>query len=320
MREHGTFSRRPWALVLGLLGVGLLASVVMRLGPDRIIAELQGLSRILPLVLALTGPKYVLQAAGWRTVLPPAMRPSWTDSIAATVTGDALGYLTWAGPFTGEPIRAMLTRHAAPVGVGTAAGAAERLMYNVTAAALVVVVLVAAAIARGHLAEVVSWTAGVTAVVWLVIVGTRRSVREDRRPRAPSRFAGRFRQSVEALGPFWSRRRRLLPLLATLCLLQHALLVAEGYAMLSALGADPSVTTALVFEAVTKLVNTAGILVPGRIGISEAGSAVLAGSLGFAASYGLSLALMRRLRALLWAAVGLALLPVTAWRAQRARS
>jgi len=71
------------------------------------------------------------------------------------------------------------------------------------------------------------------------------------------------------------------------------------------------------FEAVTKLVNTAGLLVPGRIGVSEGGSALLAGALGFAASHGLSLALMRRVRATIWAIVGIALLPFQEARARR---
>lgn len=88
--------------------------------------------------------------------------------------------------------------------------------------------------------------------------------------------------------------------------------------MLNAMG-DATLKTAFVFEAVTKIVNTAGVLVPGRVGVSEGGSALLAGALGFAASQGLSLALMRRVRALIWAGVGLAVLPFLEARARSAR-
>ena len=107
----------------------------------------------------------------------------------------------------------------------------------------------------------------------------------------------------------WRERRGALPAIALLCFAQHAVLVGEAYLMLNALGEDTTLETALVFEAVTKIVNTAGMLVPGRLGVSEGGSALLADALGFAASQGLSLALMRRVRALIWAGVGLALLP-----------
>ena len=61
--------------------------------------------------------------------------------FAATSAGDALGYLTWAGPFTGEPIRALLVRGSVPVAAGVAAGAVERAIYNLTAGLLVGVVL-----------------------------------------------------------------------------------------------------------------------------------------------------------------------------------
>jgi hypothetical protein len=111
----------------------------------------------------------------------------------------------------------------------------------------------------------------------------------------------------------------VLPAIAFLCLAQHAILVGEAYLMLSALGGGTTLTTALVFEAVTKIVNTAGMLVPARVGVSEGGSALLADALGFAASHGLSLALMRRVRALIWAGVGLALLPFLEARARSAR-
>jgi hypothetical protein len=111
----------------------------------------------------------------------------------------------------------------------------------------------------------------------------------------------------------------VLPAIALLCLAQHAILIGEAYLMLNALGGGTTLQTAFVFEAVTKIVNTAGMLVPGRLGVSEGGSALLADALGFAASHGLSLALMRRVRALIWAGVGLALLPFQEARARSPR-
>jgi uncharacterized membrane protein YbhN (UPF0104 family) len=96
-------------------------------------------------------------------------------------------------------------------------------------------------------------------------------------------------------------------------------LIGEAYVILSALTPGTTLQTALVFEAVTKIVNTAGLVVPGRLGVAEGGSALLADALGFAASHGLSLALMRRVRALIWAVVGLVLLPLREARARRTR-
>jgi hypothetical protein len=325
-------SRRTWLVpLLGIVGVALLVFLIARLGPARIIAELAHLRSVLPAVLAITSVKYVLQAAGWRLVLPKRERPRWGESILATITGDALGYLTWAGPFTGEPVRALLIRDQVPVAAGLAAGAAERVMYNLSAAVLVLIVLL---ILLADLHPV--WSAIAFAVS---AYGAMRFVRIARRDPERSLYAGRheappgaaagtadrrpnrhFGRVIDAARLLWIERRGVLPALALLCFAQHAVLVIEARILLGALGGEASVWEAFVFEAVTKIVNTAGMLVPARIGVSEGGSALLADALGFAASHGLSLALMRRARALSWAAVGLALMPLQERRARRAGS
>jgi uncharacterized protein (TIRG00374 family) len=306
-------------------GVGLLVYLIAELGPSRIATQLHGLGPTLPVILLITAPKYALQAAGWRLVLPPRDRPTWRESIAATIAGDALGYLTWAGPFTGEPIRAFLLRDSVRVAEGTAAGAMERVIYNVTAAFIVWVVLFVLVSATHTIALVAAVAASVLGVA--VLVGrVRHSIRagrtESRRSHhepASATMARRPKRAVEfvrAARELWRERRGVLPTVAALCLAQHAVLVAEAYVILSALSGSTTFRTALVFEAVTKMVNTAGLVVPGRLGIAEGGSALLADALGLAASQGLSLALMRRVRALVWAGVGLALLPVREARAR----
>lgn len=314
--------------VFGAAGLGLLVYLVAEIGPSRIAAQLQGLWSILPAVLLITAAKYPLQAAGWRLVLPPRDRPPWRESIAATITGDALGYLTWAGPFAGEPIRAMLIRDSVRVAAGTAAGAMERAIYNATAALLVWVVLFVLVSATHTIALI----AAIATSVVVVIVMVRRvrhgltqahgaaavvAVPDD--AVAPARLGRGSRAAAvfSAARELWRERRSVLPAVALLCLAQHAILVAEAYLILNALSGGTTVQTALVFEAVTKIVNTAGIVVPGRLGVAEGGSALLADALGFAASQGLSLALMRRIRALTWAGVGLALLPAREAEARR---
>jgi Lysylphosphatidylglycerol synthase TM region len=321
-------SRRGWLVpAAGAAGVALLVYVVARLDPANILAQLQGLWSILPVILLITAAKYPFQAAGWRFVLPPDVRPPWGASISATISGDALGYLTWAGPFTGEPLRALLVRDAVPVARGTAAGAIERGMFNAVAALLVCVVLFAL-VSTAHTAAFVTFAvaSGIALALMIRRVWRRNFLRPPVHDSAPAHDprhapeARPVRGAAAFLGAardLWQQRRSMLPVLAVLCLAQHALLVAEAYIILSALSGGTTIWIALVFEAVTKIVNAVGTIVPGRLGVAEGGSAVLADALGFAASYGLSLALMRRIRALIWSAVGLTLLPISAARLRR---
>ena len=302
---------RRWLVpAAGAVGLGLLVYLIARLGPGRIATELARMSAVLPAVLAITGTKYILQTAGWRAMLGPHERPRWGESLSATVTGDALGYLTWAGPFTGEPVRALLIRSSVPVAAGLTAGAVERTMYHAVAAVFVWAVLL---LSLGATHPV--WSAIALGITLLTGAGLVTLARGRRR--SASAGGARFARVRDAASALWRDRRQALLPLVLLELAQHALLVLEAYVLLGALGAAPTLRTTFIFEAVTKVVNTAGLLVPARLGVSEGGSALLAGALGLAASHGLSLALMRRIRALMWSAVGLALLPAQEARARR---
>lgn len=271
--------------------------------------QARALGTILPVVLGLTGLKYPLQAAGWRLALAPADRPPWGAAISATIAGDALGYLTWAGPFAGEPIKAALSRDRVPVAAGVAAGAVERGLYNLTAAGVVLVAWLLLASPKARLWTLLGLALATAIVVWRVR-------RRRRRPSAPPMTTetrtpphdSALRSMARLIERLWRQRRPALGVIVALGFAQHALLVAEGFVMLDALGARPTLETAIVFEGVTKIVNSLGTVVPGRIGVSEGGSAFFGAALGYQAAHGFGLALMRRVRALLWALVGLVLL------------
>jgi hypothetical protein len=317
--------RAKWVVMLaGAAGTALLVYLVIELGPTRVVSQLAGLGSVLPAVLLLTGMKYPLQAAGWRLALPREYRPSWSESIASTIAGDALGYLTWAGPVTGEPIRALLTRRSVPVAVGIAAGVVERGLYNATALVLVAAALLALALQTrgpGVAWALIGAVLVSAAAAWWWRARHRGSVRlPSRHDNAGAAVADRTTPGQRLLGALrdlWLRRRHVIPVIGLLCVAQHLILVYEAQVLLRVLAEATTFGTALAFEAVTKVVNTVGTLVPGRVGISEGGSALLADALGLSASHGLSLALMRRVRALIWTAVGLTLLPMQERRARR---
>jgi hypothetical protein len=284
----------------------LLLYATAEIGVERILRTLAVLGPILPVVLAITAFKYPLQAAAWRLALNPDRRPGWRVSVAATLSGDAVGYLTWAGPLTGEPMKAYLTRDQVPVALGVTAGAIERALYNATAA---IIVIIAAGLVlpptAGRLWLATGLVAGSGALLaWWFRASSR--ARPARVSGAPGKADGVVAGLVRDL--WWERPGALLGMLV-LEVAQHALLMLEAYVMLATLGARPDLQTVVIFEGLTKVVNTAGTIVPGRLGIAEGGSAFLAQALGLGASYGMGLAIMRRVRAITWGAVGLLLMP-----------
>ena len=84
----------------------------------------------------------------------------------------------------------------------------------------------------------------------------------------------------------------------------HGLAVLEVYLILYLMGVKISLLGALIFEALTKLVNVVGFFNPGNIGTYEGGNVLIAKMFRLSSGTGLVLGLARRSRAIFWAAVG----------------
>jgi hypothetical protein len=89
----------------------------------------------------------------------------------------------------------------------------------------------------------------------------------------------------------------------------HAAAVAEVWLILSVLSdGQTSVTHAFILESTGRLITVLFKVVPFRIGVDEAGAAVVASAIGVPVSHAVTLALVRKLRIVVWNAVGLAVL------------
>ncbi|MBI4264186.1 MAG: hypothetical protein HY657_07410, partial [Acidobacteria bacterium] len=113
---------------------------------------------------------------------------------------------------------------------------------------------------------------------------------------------------VAVLGVLTAHPARLWRVLA-LDLGFHALAVFEIFLTLRWLLGDgsPTLAQAVVFEALNRVVIVAFKFVPFRIGVDEALTGALAPVLAVDPAAGVALALVRKVRNLSWAAVGLAI-------------
>lgn len=314
--------RRYLTAVAALAGVGVLIWLVVESGPARLVGHLWALGSLFPLIMALTGGRYVLQAAGWRAAIEPRDRPAWTELMKGVVAGEAAGYLTW-GPIAREPVKAVFLGARLPAQVGLAAALPER-MASLTASTTLVLVALGFVAAR-H--AVLTWLTAVAAALALVL--THASRRRDLPPppqpapaavqsvlrtarKEKSGVARRGRKTVvamfEVFRDLWLRRRSVLLAIIGVGMAQELINVVEAYLLLTWLGAQPTVATTVVFEGAGRLLNVFGQFVPGKVGVSEAASTAVADTLRLGAAQGLSVALARRARSMLWGLIGIGLI------------
>src|SRR5208337_289477 len=87
-------------------------------------------------------------------------------------------------------------------------------------------------------------------------------------------------------------------------LVTHVAALSEIYVVLRLMGSNIGIVGALIFEALTKLVNVVGLLNPGNVGTYEGGNVLIARMFGLGADTGMVVAVTRRIRAIFWASIG----------------
>ena len=232
--------------------------------------QLAELGFLLPLVLALASVRFLFQALGWRLAIPAGERPQLSEAFHAVVAGEAAGYFTF-GPVSREPVKAALVGHRVPHRVALTAALGERFAYTLAAATLSAAGVAILAVRAGVAAPVVA----VAVIVAMAIIAVV------------------------------SRRLVATRAIVGLAVGQELVNLLEAYLVLAWLGAAPTLATIVALEGGSRVLNAAGQFIPGKLGVSEAASTMLAAGLQLGSAHGLTLALARRARSLLWGAAGL---------------
>jgi hypothetical protein len=115
-----------------------------------------------------------------------------------------------------------------------------------------------------------------------------------------------LRRLRHVVGGFASRHPEHLWPIAAFEVTFQLLAVAEVYVTLLLISPQrPSLASAVVLETVSRAMTMTFKMLPMRVGVDEAGASLFAGRLHLGASTGVTLALVRKLRLLVWSAVGL---------------
>jgi hypothetical protein len=296
------------------LGVALFVWSLRAAGVGAVLQAVERLGFGFLVLVALGGVRHLVRAAAWRLCFEDPRELSIARSVAAYVSGDAVGNVTPFGVFASEPSKIVLLRDRLDSAKAIPALALENLFYGGTVIAMLIAGTCALLIAFNVTARIratgmVVVAASVAAVLAAIVVAKLR-------PRLAT-----------PLLDFVSRRRGRVWAVGALETAYHVSAVTEIWVALALVtGEPPSVLTAFVLEYVNRAITIVFQFVPMWLGVDEAGTGLMTAALGLTGATGVALALARKARVAVWTAVGLGLLgtfrrsPAAGLSAERVRS
>jgi hypothetical protein len=326
--ERRSASGRVAGIIFSAGGLLLFAYYVWKAGPQSIWQNITQLGAGFIVVLLISAVRPFVRAVAWTRCFERGVRLPVGDALRAYLVGDALGSLTPLGIMVSEPAKAAFVRDRVPIVASISALAVENLFYMLSVA-LFIFAGTAALLLSFPLNSKLRFASYATLVVIVVVVlagylVVRRQWRFlsgalaalERRGVARAFVAARGERvrAVEAriYGFYQHHRARFIPILALEgCF--HLAGVAEVYATLYFILERPPAfadlaLAAFVLESVNRVINVIFKFVPMRVGIDEAGTGLFTKVLKFGTTAGVTLAIIRKARVIVWTAVGVAVL------------
>jgi hypothetical protein len=309
--------RTAAGVVLSVLGAALLVWQVQQVGLENIRDSLARVGWGFLVILALSVIRFALRSLAWNTIMGEGVPLSAV--IAATISGDAIGNITPLSLIVSEPAKAMYLRADVPVARSFPALTAENFFYSVSVA-LSIVLGIAALLARFAVDDPQVRLAALLALALMIAVLGAALWIAWKKPAFAS--VGLHRLPILKLDGLITRVKELEEKaygfskqthgrLGTVIACEigfHAVSFAESYYTLWLITGVSAPVAAFVLDTFNRIINVVFRWLPGRVGVDEYGTKRLAPIVGFSPVVGVTLALVRKGRMLVWAAVGLALM------------
>lgn len=315
---------RLLAILSAAIGIGLFIYVLRQTGLGEIGERLRQLGAGFLLILLISASRYLTRSLSWLRCMTPDERSVgfWT-LWRARLAGEAIGDLTF-GPVVAEPLRLVALGDKLKLTSGVSSLAVENICYTVSSCVMVMagaIALLASFGLAGSLRTAMS--AALVAVVVVIlasvmVIGRRWKLGSGlaamlsgmliRDQEKREKLAGKITYLSELedyIFDFFAKRPADF-LLVVLCQMAfHLGGVTEIYVTMKLIGADLSFATAFLMESVNRALNIAFVFVPALVGVDELGTRELAKVLGFDGSFGVALAIIRKIRMFFWIGIGL---------------
>lgn len=311
--------RRALRFALFVLGLGVLAAILGRVGWGAVAENLSRIGGWFAALVVLYAVAQLSFAAGWWVLTGPGPRPvRFGELFSAYLGGDSINYFTSVG---GEPVKAELLKERLGFSHGLATVAVHR-HADVLAQWIFLTLGVGVALVRFDLPAVARVAALASllvlgAMVLAMTVGLRRGafgpmVAGLSRLRL---LAGRIarletaaRSLDERIGAFYTEKTDHFGLAVAFCLVGWCGGLVETWIVLRLLSPAHDWSTAVAIESLAMVLNNILLFIPGRVGSAEGVRIGVYALVGLSAAQGTAYALVRRGRELLWLVPGFVVL------------
>jgi lysylphosphatidylglycerol synthase-like protein len=292
-----------------VLGIGalVLAVLLWRMDAEEVGRLVLRMGWGMVLVIAQEIVAHILNATAWRFAFftDQAAAFSLLELVKLRVAGDAINYLTPSATIAGEFARAAMLDRSHAIEIRAASVVVAKCTQTLGQVFFVLAGLVVVAGRQlppgSYSRSIVYGVAGAFSLLLVALVIYAASTRRD-----PEAGTG-----LPALGGRLRLFVRLHPerfgISTVLFLLGYAWGVFEAYWISHFLGLPVSIGTAVTIEVFSVSIDSILFMVPAKIGTQEGGKTAIFAGLGLPAASGFAFGVVRHIRELSWAGLGLLL-------------
>lgn len=293
-------------------GIATFLFLLWRFDPARVLGQLVafgwGFLALMPYAIL----DHVLNAWGWKLAFPPESAggaPFW-DLVRVRIAGDGVNYLTPSANIGGEFVRPGMMRSALPGDVKITSVLVAKVTQSVGQAFFIISgigYLVHANLFDFDGPKATAGAFGIGGILFGLVLGVGLLVIEP-----PEWFVRRFPKAVEASTGVRALLKsylkthpvRMLGSIA-MFMLGYAWGAGEVWIICRFLGLDIGVETAFSVEFLSNLIDALAFWVPAKLGTQEGGKTAIFAALGLPPELGFTLGLVRHVREVSWAGLGL---------------